>query len=83
MTIVFFIVGLSVILSYDWKSGGFLDTAPVTILFGILVGGIIYVAARYGRRGPSYFFAATTCPYCRRIIPVDSNLCPYCGQRLR
>ncbi len=47
MTIVFFIIGLSVILAYDWKNGGFQPNAAMTILFGILVAAIIYIATRY------------------------------------
>ena len=47
MTIVFFIIGLSVILSYDWANGGFRADAATTILFGILVAAIIYIATRY------------------------------------
>ncbi len=47
MTIVFFIIGLSVILSYDWEHGGFRSDAATTILFGILVAAIIYIATRY------------------------------------
>ena len=47
MTIVFFIIGLSVILSYNWSAGGFYPDAATTILFGILVAAIIYIATRY------------------------------------
>ena len=47
MTIVFLIIGLSIILSYDWTNGGFLPSAPTNILFGILVAAIIYIATRY------------------------------------
>jgi Lon-like ATP-dependent protease len=47
MTIVFFIVGLSVIMSYNWGEGRFNDNAATTILFGILVAAIIYIATRY------------------------------------
>lgn len=50
MTIVLFIIGLGVIMSYDWKGGtGFLPSAPTTILFAILVAAIIYIATRYTR----------------------------------
>ena len=47
MTIEFLIIGLSIILSYDWTNGGFLPSAPTNILFGILVAAIIYIATRY------------------------------------
>src|SRR3989304_8170851 len=47
MTIVFFIIGLSVIMSYDWPNGRFRPDAATTILFGILVAAIIYIATRY------------------------------------
>src|SRR2546427_350086 len=49
MTIVFFIIGLSVILSYQWGSETpqFRPDAPNIILFGILVAAIIYIATRY------------------------------------
>jgi Lon-like ATP-dependent protease len=49
MTIVLFIVGLSVILSYMWWENPprFRPDAPNIILFGILVAAIIYIATRY------------------------------------
>src|SRR6184192_1654401 len=49
MTIVFFIIGLSVILSYQWgaQEPSFRPDAPNIILFGILVAAIIYIATRY------------------------------------
>src|SRR5947208_7204549 len=49
MTIVFFIVGLSVILSYHGGAPepSFRTDAPNIILFGILVAAIIYIATRY------------------------------------
>jgi len=49
MTIVFFIIGLSVIMAYDWggPAPGFKPEAPNIILFGILVAAIIYIATRY------------------------------------
>ena len=48
MTIVFFIIGLSVLLSWDWETNrGFRSDAAMTILFGILVAAIIYIATRY------------------------------------
>src|SRR2546427_5115917 len=49
MTIVFFIIGLSVILSYQWGSATpeFPPDAPHIILFGILPAAILYIATRY------------------------------------
>ncbi len=48
MTIVFFIIGLSILLSWDWNTNaGFKPDAAMTILFGILVAAIIYIATRY------------------------------------
>ncbi len=47
MTIVFLIIGLSILLSYNWQGGGFLPSASTNILFGILVAAIIYIATRY------------------------------------
>src|SRR3972149_684870 len=48
MTIIFFIIGLSVIMSYNWQGD---PTQPpfnaTVILFGILVAAIIYIATRY------------------------------------
>ncbi len=83
MTIVFFIIGLSVILSYDWTNGGFRPDAATTILFGILVAAIIYIATR--RVAPRQGYGplnAELCPACSRRIPADALLCPYCGLRL-
>jgi len=47
MTIIFFIIGLSVILSYDWTGTRGEMFNSTTILFGILVAAIIYIATRY------------------------------------
>jgi len=48
MTIIFFIIGLSVILSYNWSGAqGVRTFEPTVILFGILVAAIIYIATRY------------------------------------
>ena len=48
MTIIFFIIGLSVILSYNWQQDPTQPPfQPTTILFGILVAAIIYIATRY------------------------------------
>ncbi len=79
LTIMFFIVGLSVVLSYDWGGNppAFRPDAATTILFGVLVAAIVYIAFR------SSSTSRGVCPACRRIIPGDAYLCPYCGQRLR
>ncbi len=45
MTILFFIVGLSVLLSITWTSPPTFN--PMVLLFGILVAGIIWMATRY------------------------------------
>src|SRR3990170_4169939 len=45
MTILFFIVGLSVLLSIQWTSPPTFN--PMVLLFGILVAGIIWMATRY------------------------------------
>ena len=83
MTIASFIVGLSVILSYDWTNGGFRDDAGTTVLFGILVAAIIFIASRWGAATSTRSVAnLRACPACGRAIPGDSLLCPYCGQRL-
>lgn len=83
MTIVSFIVGLSVILSFDWTTGGFRPDAGITILSGVVVAAIIFIAAHSAtvraRAAPGGF---GTCPACGRGIPSDSLLCPYCGRRL-
>src|SRR3990170_3497504 len=46
MTILFFIVGLSVLLSLDWTKSPTVFQ-PMVLLFGILVAGIIWMATRY------------------------------------
>ena len=46
MTILFFIVGLSVLLSIDWRASP-PAFQPMVLLFGILVAGIIWMATRY------------------------------------
>ncbi|TLZ54933.1 MAG: ATP-dependent protease LonB [Methanobacteriota archaeon] len=45
MTILFFIVGLSVLLSIRWTNPP--EFQPMVLLFGILVAGIIWMATRY------------------------------------
>lgn len=79
MTIIIFIIGLSVILSYNWSNlpnRNLFDST--TIFFGILVAAIIFIAARASRRD----FGLRFCPACGRQIPFDAQLCPYCGHRL-
>src|SRR6267142_1291535 len=78
MTIVFFIIGLSVVLSYNWgaTSPGFRPDAPDIIFFGVLVAAFIYIAARYGGQAR---FRRRNCTACGRGIPFDALLCPYCG----
>jgi len=79
-----FIVGLSVFLSYDWALGGFRPDAAFTILFAVLVAGIVFIASRYTatRASPAGATGMRLCPGCGRSIPPDAVLCPYCGQRL-
>ena len=78
MTVVFFIIGLSVILSYEWgaPTPQFRPDAPNIILFGILVAAILYLAARYGGQTRLH---RRLCTSCGRAIPSDSLYCPYCG----
>jgi Lon-like ATP-dependent protease len=47
MTIVFFIVGLSILLSIRWDPDTGPQFEPMVLLFGILVAAIIYMATRY------------------------------------
>jgi predicted nucleic acid-binding Zn ribbon protein len=81
MTIVFAIIQLSVILSYEWgaPSPRFRPDAGIIILFGILVAAIVYIAARYRSEIP---FRTRQCTPCGRGIPLDAVFCPYCGIRL-
>jgi len=46
LTILFFIIGLSVLLSIQWAPPP-VTFNPMVLLFGILVAGIIYMATRY------------------------------------
>ena len=85
MTIVFFIIGLSVILSYDWgaPTPQFRPDAGLVILLGILISTIIYIAARYAARGPGAFGTGLRfCPECGRQIRFDATVCPYCNRPL-
>jgi len=85
MTIVFFIIGLSVVLSYDWgaPTPQFRPDAGLVILLGILVGAIIYIAARYSSQsGGPYGFGLRFCPECGRQIRFDATVCPHCHRRL-
>src|SRR6266550_4500559 len=76
MTIVFFIIGLSVILSYEWgaPTPAFRNDAPNIILFGILVAAIIYIASRVSTLG---LHRPLSCTSCGRRIPFDARFCPY------
>jgi predicted nucleic acid-binding Zn ribbon protein len=78
MTIVFFIIGLSVILSYEWgaPTPQFRPDAPNILFLGILVAAIVYIAARYAAQARS---RARQCTSCGRAIPFDALFCPYCG----
>ncbi len=85
MTVVSFIIGLSVILSFNWTANppGFSPDAPITILFAVLVAAIVFVGARYAGGAPTAAVAnPRVCPACGRSIPADALLCPYCGTRL-
>jgi hypothetical protein len=80
MTIVFFVIGLSVIFSYEWgaPSPQFRPDAPNILFLGILVAAIIYIAARYSGQAR---FRARLCTSCGRSVPFDALFCPYCGIR--
>ena len=80
MTLVFFIINVSVILSYEWgaPTPQFRPDAPNIILFGILVAAIIYIAARYSGQAR---FRTRLCTSCGRSVPFDALFCPYCGIR--
>jgi hypothetical protein len=83
--VVFFIIGFSVILAYDWgaPTPSFRMDAPNIILFGILVAAIIYIASRFRMGGPGAAgFRLRFCPACGRQIRFDATQCPYCGHRL-
>src|SRR5712664_2181040 len=49
MTLVFFIINVSVILSYEWgaPTPEFRPDTPNILFLGILVAAIVYIAARY------------------------------------
>jgi hypothetical protein len=83
LTVVGFIINLSVILSYQWwlNPPRFRPDAPIIIMLGILSSAIIYVAgmASSGHMGP--LFKPRFCPACNRQIPFDAALCPYCAHR--
>ena len=76
-TTVFFIVGLSVLLSFDWTTSSFRPDALTAIFFGVLVSALIYIAYRVSA-GTSSRAAANlrACPACHRTIPADALLCP-------
>jgi len=85
MMVVFFIIGLSVVLSYDWRSPtpAFRPDAGTVILFGILVAAIIYIAARYaGQDDWQSRFRLRFRPNCGRQIRFDATVCPYCNHGL-
>jgi len=77
-TIVFFIIGLSVILSYEWgaPTPAFRNDAPSIIFLAILVAAIIYIASRVSTLG---LHRPRSCTSCGRRIPFDALFCPYCG----
>jgi uncharacterized membrane protein YedE/YeeE len=83
-TVVFFIIGLSVILSYQWWTTppSFRTDAPNIILFGILIAAIIYIAAMVSSGQLGRIFQLRFCLACGRQIPFDAALCPYCGHRM-
>src|SRR5436853_7725363 len=80
MTIVFFIIGLSVILSYNWGSPTpeFRTDAPNIIVFGIVVAAIISIAARYGGQGTLH---SRHCSAVVRGLTLCEPLSPYSGVR--
>jgi predicted nucleic acid-binding Zn ribbon protein len=80
--IISLIIGLSVVLSYEWwrPEPGSRADAPNIIFLGIAIGVILYVAARLVGEGGA-IGRKRFCPACGRMIPFDANLCPYCGRR--
>ena len=72
-TLVFFIVGLSVILSFDWSTGSFSPNAPFTIAIAVLIAVALYVLISYVARN------IRRCVACGRSVPMDAVVCPYCG----
>src|SRR2546427_12128406 len=77
-TIVFFIIGLSVILSYEWgaPTPSCRNDAPSIIFLAILVAAIIYIASRVSTLG---LHLPGSCTSCGRRIPVDGLFCPDSG----
>ena len=78
MTVVFFIIGLSVILSYEWGAAppGFRPDAPWIILFAVLVASLIFIASWASHQG---FGHQRLCTSCGQRIQFDALFCPYCG----
>jgi hypothetical protein len=82
MTIIFFIIGLSVILSYEWGAAipQFRPDALFIIAPSILIAAVYLVVyffiTRYDRGAP---YQIRLCTSCGRGIPFDSLFCPYCG----
>ena len=55
----------------------------MTILLGILISAIIYIASRYAARGPGAFgMGLRFCPECGRQIRFDATVCPDCNHLL-
>lgn len=85
MTLVSFIIGLSVVLSVNWAANppGFSPEAPVFILIGVAIAAVLYVVARNARLGSgSAAPDRVACAGCGRRVPGDALLCPYCGTRI-
>ncbi len=81
ITIVVGVIGLSVILSYEWGSAipGFRSDAPNIVLLGILVAAVVYLIIGYSGSGR---FRRRLCPSCGHGMPINALFCPYCGHRL-
>ena len=73
-TLVFFLAGLAIILSYDFAANAFTWYAPFGVLGAITLVASYVVFAR--RRGKPLSFR---CPGCKQAIPLTSERCPICG----
>ncbi len=53
------------------------------VFFLGLIGLIIYFVVRSGHNGKQSEDVGRICPACGRPIPMDAQICPYCGKDFR
>src|SRR4030042_6572538 len=85
LIIIFIILWIFVLIWVykDAKKRGMNEAIWVIIVFLLsIIGLVIYLIARIGQH-KTIQQPGRNCPNCGRLIPMDAQICPYCGKDFR